>query len=133
MKSDEAFESFSAVLESLFVSDNSDLAEIILSLISERNRQTLVEGYTTSHDDEHTEGQLALLAAAYALSSREPGRIGTLPRTRKPMPSIEFANTVESIECYGWEFTQKDPIRDLTRAGALILAELERLWRKNDD
>ena len=38
-------------------------------IIEERNRQTLVEGYTPAHDDEHTEGQLALLAAAYALVS----------------------------------------------------------------
>ena len=48
------------------------------------------------------------------------------------MPSIEFANTVEAIECFDWEFSQKDPIRDLTRAGALILAELERRLRAKE-
>ena len=103
------------------------------AIIQERIRQTMVEGYTPAHDDEHTEGQLALLAAAYALSSREPGRIGTLPRSGKPMPSIEFANTVEAIECYGWEFNPKSPIRDLVRAGALILAEIERRLRIREE
>ena len=33
---------------------------------------------------------------------------------------------------YGWRLKTKDPIRDLTRAGALIVAELERLLRSQD-
>ena len=39
---------------------NTALAKII----GERARQLTQEGYTPEHDDEHTEGQLALLAAA---------------------------------------------------------------------
>ncbi len=41
-------------------------------IIFERLRQQTQEGYTLAHDDEHSEGQLALLAAAYALSNRAP-------------------------------------------------------------
>jgi len=48
-----------------------------LDLIAqERLRQQSEEGYTSEHDDEHTEGQLTLLAAAYVVASR--GRTGEL-------------------------------------------------------
>lgn len=78
----------------------------------ERLRQMREEGYSMAHDDGHTEGQLALLAAAYALSSRN---------------SVCFQ--IFDILGISWEFKTKDPIRDLVRAGALILAELERRLR----
>ena len=39
----------------------------------------------------------------------------------------------ECVAEYGWDFKPAaDPIRDLTRAGALILAELERQLRSQD-
>ena len=92
---------------------NTALAKIIW----ERARQLTQEGYSPAHDDEHTEGQLALLAAAYALSSRgEPDR-------------DELSEIVSVLEPYAWPFKPNDPIRDLVRAGALILAELERRLR----
>jgi hypothetical protein len=56
---------------------------------------------------------LALLAAAYALSSGG---------------DLASANCV-AFTLKGWPFKPKDPIRDLVRAGALILAELERRLR----
>ena len=90
-------------------------------IIQERIRQTLVEGYTPAHDDEHTEGQLALLAAAYALSSRD----STSPMTYEV---ASFLNSSPDI----WDFKPVDPIRDLTRAGALLLAELERRLRMKE-
>ena len=86
-------------------------------LITERARQQIQEGHTPAHDDQHTEGQLALLAAAYALMSR--GRVDVHLQSM----------VVGVVEAYDWEFTPKDPIRDLVRAGALILAELERRLR----
>jgi hypothetical protein len=110
------FESFSDVMESLIMSDNSARAEILLSILSERDRQISVEGYTPAHDDEHTEGQLTSLAAAYALSSRGD-------------TSALLDSFIHTYIPDGWPFKPKDHIRDLTRAGALILAELERRLR----
>ena len=87
---------------------------------AERLRQKEMEGYTPAHDDEHTEGQLALLAAAYALSSRGFGYEWLAEQARR------------IVKSYGVTFKPTDPIRDLTRAGALILAELERRLRNQD-
>ena len=97
---------------------NTALAKII----GERARQLTQEGYTPEHDDEHTEGQLALLAAAYALSSRDEGFISS----KKTMAMQQLEN---ALLLYNWSFKPKDHIRDLVRAGALILAELERRLR----
>jgi hypothetical protein len=87
----------------------------------ERILQKEVEGYTAAHDDEHTEGQLALLAATYALSSQGNNQCS------------EAANLVylelDVFRGWGDRFKPKEPIRDLVRAGALILAELERRLR----
>jgi hypothetical protein len=86
-------------------------------IVEERIRQTLAEGYTPAHDDEHTEGQLALLAAAYALTSRGEG----YEWIKKQVGAL--------LRAYDFDLKPADPIRDLTRAGALILAELERRLR----
>lgn len=95
-------------------------------IFNERIRQQEVEGYTPEHDDEHTGAQLALLAAAYALSS--------LSDSKKPpyylSSAINYLNTV--LNHLNLEPKPADPIRDLVRAGALILAELERRLRAEE-
>jgi hypothetical protein len=88
-------------------------------IVSERARQLCKEGYSPAHDDQHTEGQLAVLAAAYALSSRS----GYETRLQRMVAA-------HLLDTYGWKFKPKDPVRDLVRAGALILAELERVIRR---
>lgn len=80
----------------------SDAARDVLA---ERERQKSVEGWTPEHDDEHNDEQLALAAACYALGS----------------PTF-----------WPWEnrwWKPKDRRRNLVRAGALILAEIERIDR----
>jgi hypothetical protein len=100
---------------------NTALAKII----EERACQLTVEGYTPAHDDEHTEGQMALLASAYALSSR-----GSLKKLlRRSLEGETLHRLSQLLNLVGWSFKPKDPIRDLVRAGALILAELERRLR----
>lgn len=71
----------------------------------ERNRQVTQEGWTAEHDDVHVEGELARAAAAYLMES--PGLW--------PWAFVDFKPT--------------DRIRDLTKAGALIAAEIDRLQR----
>ncbi|STB47768.1 Uncharacterised protein [Citrobacter koseri] len=39
----------------------------ILDVIAERQRQRSVEGWTSEHDDEHSDGEMALAASSYAL------------------------------------------------------------------
>lgn len=96
------------------------LSLIGLALVrAERLRQLEREGWTPEHDDKHKDGALARAAAVYALGPDVSSSAGILP--------------------YGWPFepasykpTPHDRIRELTKAGALVAAEIERLWRSRD-
>ena len=88
---------------------------------AERYRQQTQEGYSIEHDDEHTEGQLAVLAAGYVLSSRGKNYTWLV------------GQVASVIKAGGWSFKPADPIRDLVFAGALILAELERRLRAEEE
>ncbi len=84
-------------------------------VLSERERQKSAEGWTPEHDDAHSDGDLAKAAACYAA-----------PRFH--------TNTELKVGPIGWPWSwewwkPKDRRRDLVRAGALILAEIERLDR----
>lgn len=80
----------------------------------ERKRQVSVEGWTFAHDDEHVDGQLARAAACYALP---PGRQESAFERYWPWGSA------------WWKPSPDNRIRDLTKAGALIAAEIDRLKR----
>jgi hypothetical protein len=87
----------------------------------ERDRQCAVEGYTTEHDDAHREGQLARAAGCYALSAGHQLN-GDRPLSINAAIDLGFA----------WgrsHWKPKDVRRDLIRAAALIVAEIERLDR----
>ncbi|KMO18866.1 hypothetical protein [Methylobacterium indicum] len=86
-------------------------------VLAERRRQVSEEWWTPQHDDAQPDGYIALAAAAYAYGSQFPeqlrqagGRPGWWPWALK-----------------WWKPT--DRRRDLVKAGALILAEIERLDR----
>ncbi|HAV1442111.1 TPA: ead/Ea22-like family protein [Enterobacter hormaechei subsp. xiangfangensis] len=86
-----------------------------IDVLAERQRQQSAEGWTTEHDDDHSCGEMALAASSYAQYAH-----------RKPIaPAIIPFN-------WPWEpewFKQQGPRRDLVKAGALILAEIERIDR----
>ncbi len=86
-------------------------------VIDERARQKTVEGWDEKHDDEQeVDGALATAAACYAwAASCHPHHPDAVP--------IEWPWDVK------W-WKPKDRRRDLVRAGALIIAEIERLDRK---
>jgi hypothetical protein len=92
-------------------------------VLAERQRQISEEGWTPEHDDEHVNGELAQAAACYAdYSVLGEDMIIELSDDGKPVPG-------------GWPWASswwkpKDPRSDLVRAGALILAEIERLDRQ---
>jgi hypothetical protein len=95
-----------------------------MKIFAERERQVIEKGFTPTHDDEHTGGELVSAAMAYldvVHYSNEYGPLKTSEYRDKHVP-------------YEWPFAKKrwnpsDPIRDLIRAGALIAAEIDRLLR----
>jgi len=84
-------------------------------IAAERRRQIEVKGWTPDHDDTHDGDELAWAAVAYAA----------------PDGLRRFCDANDVI-IWPWEpawWKPKDRRRDLVRAGALILAEIERLDR----
>lgn len=94
-------------------------------VLDERRRQIQFEGYDAAHDDAHNSGDLARAAMCY---EREPAerkmRVGTDGPT---------ANVIEVPESWPWEGRawkpSADRVRDLAKAGALYMAESDRLRR----
>lgn len=92
-----------------------------ISLIAiERQRQITEEGWTSDHDDNHKNGELADAAAYHAAT--------------KPAYRHFRGSYFESIWPENWNSKwdhrkKSDRIRQLTIAGALIAAELDRLER----
>ncbi|HBO4125329.1 TPA: hypothetical protein L4T97_004997 [Pseudomonas aeruginosa] len=94
-----------------------------LDVQAERRRQVEAEGWTPEHDDEHDSGEIACAAACYALPPAHPPRIeGALGRYGRD-PNI-WPWTRD-----WWKPAPNDRRRELIKAGALVLAEIERLDR----
>ena len=88
-------------------------SQAVLDVAAERRRQIEAEGWTPEHDDEHSVGELAKAAACYALVSAG-------------------FNPDATINVWPWHrlwWKPSDKRRNLVKAGALILAEIERLDR----
>ena len=91
-------------------------------ILVERRRQVETEGYDLVHDDEHACGEIAAYAAFYAM-----------PPAARDWPATEtgYGETFgEAIVPADWKVPKEgDRRRELVKAGALILAEIERLDR----
>lgn len=89
-------------------------------ILLERLRQITSEGWTFEHDSQHVNGELVGAAVVYAVEAT-PGI----------NEAMDFAS---SLWPEGWAFKPEfDPIRTLTKAGALIAAEIDRLLAKKRD
>lgn len=86
-------------------------------------RQVEVEGWTPEHDDEHYDGALADAAACYAISPSGRERYEAILDGPKHWPP-----RIWPFDGEWWK--PKDRRRDLVKAGALIIAEIERLDRE---
>jgi hypothetical protein len=96
---------------------------VIREIAIERKRQISNEGWTAQHDDEHTKGELALVAASYASHAatfRDAHTLGMNYSTKASPPNWPWSRD-------WWKPT--DRRRDLVKAGALIIAEIERIDR----
>lgn len=119
-------------------------------VLAERRRQVEAEGWTPAHDDEHDKGEMAGAAAVYALHGAtykpwqppEPKGFEAVREARKEaskslgtlksaLASMRAKNPAPP-RCWPWHidwWKPSDPRRNLVKAGALILAEIERLDR----
>lgn len=94
------------------------MLDALFLIAKERERQIVEECFGPGHDDYHEHGELALAAACYAI----------------PPDTHNFA-TIRA-ELWPWDeewYKPKGRVRDLVRAGALILAELDRIQREESD
>lgn len=98
-------------------------------VLAERARQVNVEGWTAQHDDEHDPGDLCAAGSAYALAASDklnPHSQGDGDYGRN-VPDM----WPENWHTDWWKLTT--PRRDLIKAAALILAEIERLDRSKGE
>lgn len=109
------------------------------AVLTERRRQVDVEGWSTEHDDEHGDGSLALAAACYAEGPSGRSRVATFTddvsggrgdtpvwgKRKVLVPAIWPRSW-----CASWWKPSEDRRRDLVKAAALLLAEIERLDRE---
>ena len=98
--------------------------DAVVDVIAERQRQISEEGWTLEHDDQQVAGEMADVAACYAAVLIEMRVVGNeAGRGCHEVP----AGWPRSWSFRWWK--PKDRRRDLVRAGALIIAEIERLDR----
>jgi hypothetical protein len=93
---------------------------VIDEFATERRRQVDVEGFTPEHDDRHAPGEIASAASGYIGDV-----VGHL------MNGHNYPHASPPPE-WPWEpewWKPKDVRRDLVRAGALLIAEIERMDR----
>lgn len=93
----------------------------VQDVVNERARQIEVEGWTPEHDDEHVCEEIAAMACFYAMPAGARDWCAE---------STGYGATLgEAILPEGWDAKPGDRRRELVKAGALILAEIERLDR----
>lgn len=108
------------------------LTKAAQDVLAERARQVNAEGWTPDHDDEHDTGELAIAAACYAahtgvdVAAHHPGT-KTDPAYWRLSRAQEFVRSMWPWGAKWWK--PKDRRRNLVRAAALLLAEIERLDR----
>jgi hypothetical protein len=95
------------------MNQEQNLSQAAQDVLAERARQIDVEGWSSSHDDEHNNHELAHAAACYAY------------------PEL---TALIGVKTWPWDpeaFKVHDHRRNYVRAAALLLAEIERLDRQN--
>ena len=113
-------------------------------ITDERQRQIDVEGWSAEHDEQHTEGELAIVAALYASPIKLYSKVESYGEVKfiDPWPwwdTVEITRYGDGLttQVSAWDKRKKHHrIRRLIIAGALIAAEIDRLHnpsRSEDD
>ena len=97
------------------------MSSVIDEVSAERQRQIEKEGWTPAHDDKHAGGELARAASCYA-------RYADLSD-----PFAQPTNVPDEWPFDGPWWKPKNERYDLIRAAALIVAEIERLDREQQN
>lgn len=84
-------------------------------IAKERQRQIEVEGWTAEHDKDHDAEELLDAAICYAKAGSEGEDVDKIPQHNRWPWDRE------------WWKPSEDRVRNLTKAGALIAAEIDRL------
>jgi len=95
-------------------------------VLAERQRQISAEGWTAKHDDQHSDGSMALAAACYALNA------AVWADRPKAIPQSDYVRLANPGYRWPWAekwWKPKSQRQDLVRAAALLLAEIDRLDR----
>ena len=101
---------------------------------AERQRQVSAEGWSAAHDDTHDKFEMSRAAAFYCLHTAAD----VLPEPDHDAPSDRYGLflTADSAWPEAWSRhlwkKPKDARRNLVRAAALIIADIERLDRENE-
>lgn len=101
-------------------------------VIAERRRQIETEGWISQHDDEHTDGSLARAAACYALHAGDEAALASkaIPWRNQDLDGLPDC-WPDSWDSSWWK--PKDMRRNLVRAAALLIADIERLDRSTKE
>ena len=97
-------------------------------IAEERKRQVEKEGWTPEHDAEHDEGEMVDAAICYAIGDTQI----------KHEPLMDYPNKITVYQNFWpwhlqyWKPSPKDRVRELTKAGALIAAEIDRLQMNSE-
>lgn len=105
------------------------MSKAIQDVIAERQRQIDAEGCTHEHDDTHSDRSLALAGVCYA--QHYVGRAWLL-EDEDDVAERYAADELPDDWPMSWgedAWKPKNPRRDLVRAAALLIAEIERLDR----
>ena len=113
------------------------LTQAAADVLAERERQVAVKGWTPEHDDWHKCGELAIAAACYAAHAGARVVIEAYDLTGTGTGMVETKKWVSSAQEFVgrmWPWARKwwkprSTRRNLVRAAALLLAEIERLDR----
>lgn len=97
-----------------------DLSDAIKDVIAERYRQIHDERFDADHDDKYEQEEMNLAAIVYGMPELIRNfKLGGIPLWKTFWPWDE-----------SW-FKPKNRKRDLTKAAALLIAEIERIDRRN--
>jgi hypothetical protein len=108
-------------------------------IAEERERQISQEGWTPENDDKYDIGQLCSAATSYLFAGDCLANAGVMNKKYKCTPKSLKKEILGTSKFLAWPFDDEwlkisdDPIRSLTKAGALIAAEIDRLQRKKSN
>lgn len=107
-----------------------DQSKAALDVLNERIRQQDEEGWSPEHDDQHGRGEMALAALCYTMNSATYARMRADGIDEAQI--TQAASSAPIPTTWPWDRQWWKPVdqrRNLVKAAALIIAEIERLDR----